>query len=517
MYVCGEHFVTGKLFFFGTLPWISSAFNYLQHRSASSYLLGLRRTIASTNINNKIIFTSVSLFLGRKSDDPEHPDYVPTITKIKSISSQLSPHKSKKSSKNAIARRERRLNRTQKRDQNITKVFNEENNGNTFENTFIEKEKGTDEIDELRCKNIKLQEEINGLKKQLQRAENHIEKLENCNKQYIQKSNELEKHCQILLSEKTEQLLKYDLLKSKYDNINCKSISEDENKLNFYTGISTVAIFDVVFDFIKKSIIQSDTSKLSKKEIFIMVLMKFRLGLLEQDLAYRFGISQPSVSRILHKWIPVLATRLSFLVKWPEREELRKTLPACFRESFPKCCVIIDCFEVFIEKPSDLMARAQTYSSYKSHNTVKVLVGITPQGTISFISKPWGGRVSDVYLTENCGLLKNLLPGDQVLADRGFTVQESVGLYCAELKIPAFTRGKSQLEQKLVDQTREIATVRIHVERVIGLLRNKFTILQGILPIKMIMKTDDGTCKLTHILTICSALCNLCNSVIPVE
>ena len=77
--------------------------------------------------------------------------------------------------------------------------------------------------------------------------------------------------------------------------------------------------------------------------------------------------------------------------------------------------------------------------------------------------------------------------------------------------------GKSQQEQKSVDETCEIATARIHAERVIGLLRNKFTIFQGILPIKMIMKTDDGTCKLTHILAICSALCNLCSSVIPVE
>ena len=70
--------------------------------------------------------------------------------------------------------------------------------------------------------------------------------------------------------------------------------------------------------------------------------MRLRLGLLEQDLAYRFGISQLSVSRILHKWLPILITRLSFLVTWPKREELRKTPPACFRESFPKYYVIID-------------------------------------------------------------------------------------------------------------------------------------------------------------------------------
>ena len=122
-----------------------------------------------------------------------------------------------------------------------------------------------------------------------------------------------------------------------------------------------------------------------------------------------------------------------------------------------------------------------------------------------------------MYFTENCGLLKHLLPGDLVLGDRGFTVQESVGLCCAELKIPEFTRGKSQLEQKSVNETCEIAAVCIHVERVIGRLRNKFTFMQGIFPIKIIMKTDDETCKLTHVLTICSALCNLSSSVVPVE
>ena len=45
-------------------------------------------------------------------------------------------------------------------------------------------------------------------------------------------------------------------------------------------------------------------------------------------------------------------------------------------------------------------------------------------------------------LTENCGLLNHILPGDQILADHGFNVQESVGLYWGEIKIPPFTKGK---------------------------------------------------------------------------
>ena len=57
------------------------------------------------------------------------------------------------------------------------------------------------------------------------------------------------------------------------------------------------------------------------------------------------------------------------------------------------------------------------------------------------------------------------------MADRGFTIQESVALYQAQLAIPAFTRGRNQLDPLDGKRTRGIANVRIHVERVIGLLR----------------------------------------------
>ena len=80
------------------------------------------------------------------------------------------------------------------------------------------------------------------------------------------------------------------------------------------------------------------------------------------------------------------------MIKWPQRDELMKTMPMAFQKHFKKkVTVIIDCFEVFIERPSNLMARAQTWSSYKHHNTVKFLIGITPQGSVSFISSGWVG------------------------------------------------------------------------------------------------------------------------------
>lgn len=108
-----------------------------------------------------------------------------------------------------------------------------------------------------------------------------------------------------------------------------------------------------------------------------------------------------------------------------------------------------------------------TWSNYKYHNTIKFLIGITPQGVISFLSKAWGGRVSDKHLTENSRFLNKLLPGDVVLADRGFDIADSAGFYQVTLKIPAFTRGKSQLSANNVGETRKIANVHIHVERLL--------------------------------------------------
>ena len=65
----------------------------------------------------------------------------------------------------------------------------------------------------------------------------------------------------------------------------------------------------------------------------------------------------------------------------------------------------------------------------------------------------WGGRVSDIYITENSGLLHHLLPGDVyvVLADQGFNIQEAAGMYCAEVKLLPFTKGKKQLSQMEID------------------------------------------------------------------
>ena len=81
------------------------------------------------------------------------------------------------------------------------------------------------------------------------------------------------------------------------------------------------------------------------------------------------------------------------------------------------------------------------------------------------------------------------------MADRGFNIAEDLALYGAKLEIPVFTKGKKQLPQEEVEYSQRLAKVRIHVERVISLMK-KYTILQSVLPVSLIKHTGDETMPL---------------------
>ena len=80
--------------------------------------------------------------------------------------------------------------------------------------------------------------------------------------------------------------------------------------------------------------------------------------------------------------------------------------------------------------------------------------------------------------------------------------------------VPAFTKGKEQLDPVDVETTRGIANIHIHVERNIGLLRSKYTLLQGTLPTDFLMNNPHGSLEdkisnIDHIIKVCYALVNL--------
>ena len=198
--------------------------------------------------------------------------------------------------------------------------------------------------------------------------------------------------------------------------------------------------------------------------------MRLRLGLLNEDIADRFGISPTLSSRIFTTWIRVRSKLLGHApITWLPQEAVHSNLPGVFiKAGYKKCRVILDCAEVFIERPKSLINQACTWSEYKHHNTIKFLVGISPTGYITFLSDCYGGRASDRYIAKGSGFYDLLEREDMVMDDRGFQIKEELLLRFCRLQVPPGARAKCQMTTDECNKTKDIVCLRIHVEKAIN-------------------------------------------------
>ena len=115
--------------------------------------------------------------------------------------------------------------------------------------------------------------------------------------------------------------------------------------------------------------------KLAVEDEYFLVLMRLRMGLTIIDLGERFGISESTVNNIFLTWINYLYVTLGSLKIWPHMQGYyfaKRTCGIC----------IIDATELKIEVPSALQKHSESYSTYKSHTTLKCLLGVDPKGGI---------------------------------------------------------------------------------------------------------------------------------------
>ena len=206
------------------------------------------------------------------------------------------------------------------------------------------------------------------------------------------------------------ELLRRDLAdcqsKLKAAELQISSVIYDDKKIQFYTGFATYKLFKACYDFLGPAVENLnywDSGKdaesvaggekrskgqprtLSPIDEFFLVMIRLQLGLLEKDLAYRCGISQPTVSRILITWINFLYLQFQNIPLWPTRAMVNADMPNCFKMLYPSTRVILDATEVRVEKPSLPRLQQATFSNYKNTNTYKALVGISPSGVITCV------------------------------------------------------------------------------------------------------------------------------------
>ena len=291
-------------------------------------------------------------------------------------------------------------------------------------------------------------------------------------------------------------------------------VRESDKDVHFYTGLPSAAVFDRLLEYLnpdgrRSNVVYRATAQkwasdcirtepgeakwresesqvgrpasLSQADELFLMLVRLHLNLKEYDLAQHFEISQSSVSRIFTTWINYCYLRLGMLPCWPDRDTIRDTMPAIFKEHYPRTTVILDATEIKVSTPSSLLLQSQTYSNYKSTNTFKALVGISPAGHVMFVSSLYTGSISDTELVERSGFLQLLQSGDEVMADRGFTIESLLTPLGVGLNIPPFLGGRQQLDASEVVETQQIASLRIHVERAIRRVK-EFDILAGVMP-----------------------------------
>ncbi|XP_051564149.1 uncharacterized protein LOC127446884 [Myxocyprinus asiaticus] len=313
------------------------------------------------------------------------------------------------------------------------------------------------------------------------------------------------------------------------------SFRNDPEKVRFYTGLPNYFVFETVMLLLVPHMKGDKYAKLSKFQQLLLTLMRLRLDLKNQDLAYRFGVKVATVTRTVHRIINIMfATLVPTTVFWPSRVELRKNLPASLRSTCPDCAVIIDCFKVSLEKAFSVDVNQQVASTALTvpaqstqsamMNELKYVIGFAPQGVVTFVSRGTPGHVSDRNLVESCGLLCKLLPGDLVLAEHDFDIGDLVEARKAELKITSRNyiecsqRGQDGEHSSLFGTFSDMANIHSHVGWVIEMVKRRYSVLTG--PVESPFTVIDCTTNVStfdKIVQVACALNNLCISAAPLE
>ncbi|RLU15714.1 hypothetical protein DMN91_011469 [Ooceraea biroi] len=274
------------------------------------------------------------------------------------------------------------------------------------------------------------------------------------------------------------------LLKKIVQDFGCNPIDQDPTKLysSGFHGITSIindeslssltGVTFSIFSFLLNVLPNMESSKMNKQTKLLITLMKLKTGLSYSALAILFNIHRTSVQRTFVTTLQCLNVLLKNFIFWPSETTIKATLPEAFKKHYPDTRVIIDCTEVNTEIPPQVKERVLMYSEYKHHHTVKFLVRCTPNGFVSFVSKCYGGRAGDCFITNDCGIIDLIEPGNLVMADKGFpTIRTQVENKNAVFVMPPFLRNP-QFSAEEVEETYNITSVRIHIERIMQRIKD---------------------------------------------
>ncbi|XP_048576644.1 uncharacterized protein LOC125559010 [Nematostella vectensis] len=278
-------------------------------------------------------------------------------------------------------------------------------------------------------------------------------------------------------------------------------IIADDKKCKYFTGLHTEQ-FEALFEFLgpakyelsywdgpenieKGSLARGEPQGISVKEQLFLTLLRLRRGFNIATIAHMYSISNTVVRKIFVTWIQFMFCHFKEFehLMFPSRQALRTFLPKVFQK-FKNVRCSVDCTEFFCQTPSNYAQQGNMFSSYKHHNTMKCLIAVTPNGSACFVSDLFEGSIDDVSIFRESGILKHINPGDAILVDKRFTVQDLLFNKQATIHIPPFLGKRDCLTKEEELATKRIAKARIHVERFNERLK-KFRLIGNIIPLNL--------------------------------
>ncbi|XP_076066026.1 uncharacterized protein LOC143039669 [Oratosquilla oratoria] len=288
------------------------------------------------------------------------------------------------------------------------------------------------------------------------------------------------------------------------------SLKDKDQKVEVLTGFNGYAVMASVFNIVRSHI--TNKTPLSNFDQFMVFCMRLRLNLSIDHLASIFNAPPVTICHAFNDVLEVMNKRIvDGLLLWPDKDIAKLTVPTLFQELFGKSPYFIECRDILIEKPDSAFSQKQTYSKNKCHYSMKYFLCLTSQGTVCFLSKGWGGGTSDKYVTENCGFLQKLMPGDVVLSNPHFNNQEVINIQGEGVKIPAYTKGRHKLLPLNIGKSHTNSSLQERVKQMLGLTRLRYLMLESVMPISFLMAVGEEYTKLDKLMRIVCALTNLCS------
>jgi len=261
-----------------------------------------------------------------------------------------------------------------------------------------------------------------------------------------------------------------------------KYLSQHPSVFQKCTGL-TVMLFDDLVDDVLPLYLEAEAQRLNRpdrqrdigaghpfelegRDHLLLTVIWLRLYPIHEVLAYLFGVSDSTVSRLLERVLAVLQQAGHDTMRLPDPgRKRRRQLPDLLKD-IPELTVLVDSFEQRVQRPPNDDSH---YSGKKKQHTLKSqLIVDSDTGRIVDVSASVPGPTADIALLEQSAVLERLPEEVGVGGDLAY-------LNLSKLRRYGFSprrkpRGRDRPPEDVV-YNRAFSQFRIVIEQTIGQVR----------------------------------------------